>query len=237
MKIFVAMAAALLCAFQATAGDAAVFSEKGFSEDGKYYVFAQYGRTDKSYQGWAEIYAVDVEANVFVPGGVFRTAPSPATKSKTGLEVCAALEQKSASVINGYRCTKPSADRVLYICDSPSKTGDEKIEFRDFTRVLGGSVDTPAYRVSLVQSVKGKGAAASSSFHIVLEKLGAGGAVLASQTIGSPGIVRKGVTGYKIERISCDAARSALVFVVQKTVEDSTGVLIRYMVETAKVRL
>ena len=35
------------------AGDVASFVDKGFSEDGKYYVFGQYGRTDKKYQGWA----------------------------------------------------------------------------------------------------------------------------------------------------------------------------------------
>lgn len=251
MKIFIAFLIAL-CPFAAMAGDAAVFSEMGFSEDGKYYVFGEYGRTDKasdasrSFCGWAEIYAVDVEANAFVNGGVFRTAAAAKTRGKSGIEVYDTLSAKSRAVISKYNCTKPTADRVLYICDSPSKTGDEKIEFRDFTRLLGtlsgdgagkSGDNTPAYRVHINQSVKGKGMEASSSFHIVLEKIGADGKAIASQIVGSPNIVRKGVTGYKIERISCNKERDALVFVVAKTMEDDTGVLIRYMVETAKIHL
>ena len=35
-----------------SAGDVATFVDKGFSEDGKYYVFGQYGKTDKKFQGW-----------------------------------------------------------------------------------------------------------------------------------------------------------------------------------------
>lgn len=242
MKIFFTGAIALLlCTVSAVAGDAAVFNEVGFSDDGKYYIFGEYGRTDKSYLGYAEIYVVNVADNVFVPGGVFRTEATSATRSKSGLEVYDALSAKCFSVTSSYNCAKSTADRVLYICDSPQKAGDEKIEFRDFTRVLGDGLDcgddAPAYRVSLKQSVKGRGQGASSSFHIVLEKLGTDGAAVSCQTIGSPNIVRRAVTGYKIERILCDASRTSLVFVVQKTMEDKSGVLIRYMVETAKVRL
>ncbi len=38
-----------------SAGDVATFVDKGFSEDGKYYVFGQYGKTDKKFQGCAEL--------------------------------------------------------------------------------------------------------------------------------------------------------------------------------------
>lgn len=237
-RAIISFVMAAMCFFAVHAGDAAVFSEVGFSEDGKYYLFGEYGRTDKKFQGYAEIYTVDVEANKFVAGGVFCTSPSKATQGKAGTEVYDTLSVKAFSTINRYNCTKTEANRVLYICDSPNKMGEEKIEFRDFTRVLGdGEDERRAYSVHLNQSVKGKGASSASSFYIVLEKLGINGAVISSQQIGSPQIVRKGVTGYKIARISCDKSRSALVFVVEKTMEDETGVLIRYMVETAKVRL
>ena len=52
------------------AGDAAVLVDSGFSADGAYYIFGQYGKTDKSFQGWAEIYTVDVAGNDYVDGGV-----------------------------------------------------------------------------------------------------------------------------------------------------------------------
>ena len=40
------------------AGDVATFVDKGFSEDGKYYVFGQYGKTDKKFQGWVSAICV-----------------------------------------------------------------------------------------------------------------------------------------------------------------------------------
>ena len=41
-------------------GDAAYFVDEGFSKDGSVYVFGQYGKTDKTYNSYAEIYTVDV---------------------------------------------------------------------------------------------------------------------------------------------------------------------------------
>ena len=70
-----------------SAGDVATFVDKGFSEDGKYYVFGQYGRTDKKYQGWAEIYQVEIAKNDFVESGVFKMKPTAVTADKTGVEV------------------------------------------------------------------------------------------------------------------------------------------------------
>ena len=49
---------------------------------------------------------------------------------------------------------------------------------------------------------------------------------------GNPDIQRKGVTGYAIDRIYTAPDGKGMVFVVEKTVEDSAGTSIRYMVET-----
>ena len=64
---------------------------------------------------------------------------------------------------------------------------------------------------------------------------GADGSSAKRYTVGSPDIKRKGVSAYKIVRIFRDAAKSSLIFVVEKTVEDSAGSSIRYMVETVKL--
>ena len=61
-----------LCLSFALAGDAAVFVDGGFSSDGSVYLFGQYGKTDKSFRGWAEIYTVDVAKNDFVKGGTYK---------------------------------------------------------------------------------------------------------------------------------------------------------------------
>ena len=68
----------------------------------------------------------------------------------------------------------------------------------------------------------------------MLEKRDAAGEVIMSRKIGNPGINRKGVTNYKIERIFCDKSERNLIFVIEKMMEDDTGTSIRYMIEAAK---
>ncbi|MCK9171022.1 MAG: DUF2259 domain-containing protein [Treponema sp.] len=220
------------CLFSVSAGDAAVFVDTGFSSDGTVYVFGEYGKTDKTFQGWAEIYTVNIEKNDFVSGGTFRTKPSAVTAGKSGREVYDALAGKSFFTVNKYKCKKAAPDQVLYICGDDSKAGTDEIVFKDFSGALGKSA---SYHIQLVPTIEGSGIQAKSSFYIMLEKQDENGKVISRQKVGSPSVVRKGVTGYKIERIYCDESGSGLVFVIEKTIEDSTGVLIRYMVETAKV--
>ena len=57
-RILTGIFCAALSIFPASlfAGDAAVFSDIGFSQDGLTYVFGEYGKTDQKYQAWAEIY-------------------------------------------------------------------------------------------------------------------------------------------------------------------------------------
>ena len=67
----------------------------------------------------------------------------------------------------------------------------------------------------------------------MVEKKDAEGNLISRTQVGSPDVVRKGVSGYKIEKIMCDKTEHNFIFVVEKTVEDEDGVSIRYMVETA----
>ncbi len=67
MKKSVICGLVLLLGFSAlSAGDVASFVDKGFSEDGKYYVFGQYGKTDKKYQGYAEIYQPKLDTKLSI---------------------------------------------------------------------------------------------------------------------------------------------------------------------------
>ena len=94
-KVFLACAAFIAGIAACFAGDVASFVDKGFTSDGKYYIFGQYGKTDKKFQGWAEIYQVDIAANDYVDGGVFLTKPTSVTAGKSGKEVFEGLEAKS----------------------------------------------------------------------------------------------------------------------------------------------
>ncbi len=217
-----------------SAGDVATFVDKGFSEDGKYYVFGQYGRTDKKYQGWAEIYQVDIAKNDFVSGGVFKTKPSAVTADKNGAEVYEALEAKSYFYLKNLNCKKADANQLMYICDDVNKSGTDKIVFKDFN---GSEIDSPnTFNIQLVPTISGYGKNVKSSFYIMVEKKDAEGNLISRTQVGSPDVVRSGVSGYKIEKIMCDKSEHNLIFVVEKTVEDEDGVSIRYMVETAIIK-
>ena len=216
----------------AWAGDVATFVDKGFSADGKYYVFGQYGKTDKKFQGWAELYQVDIAANDYTDNGVFKTKPSAVTADKNGRDVFEALEGKSFYYFKDLKCEPANLDHVLYILDDVNKTGTDEIVFKDFRSADLDNADV--YHIRLYPTVNGSGKNARSSFYIMLEKRDANGEVIMSRKIGNPGINRKGVTNYKIERIFCDKSERNLIFVIEKMMEDDTGTSIRYMIEAAQ---
>lgn len=223
----------IFAAFASFAGDSAVLVDNGFSADGNYYIFGQYGKIDKKFQGWAEIYTVDVLKNDYVDNEVYRVKPSAVTFDKTGKEVYESLAGKNYLSIKKYNCAQNAPEQILYIREEEKKAGTDEIEFKDF--ISSVSDDQAYYKVVLVPTVSGEGINVKSSFYIDIEKLDSKGAVLASQRIGNPGITRKGVKNYKIERIVCDKTGKKLVFIVEKTMEDKTGINIRYMIETARL--
>ena len=232
-KLMVCGMLGIFAAFASFAGDSAVLVDNGFSADGNYYIFGQYGKIDKKFQGWAEIYTVDVLKNDYVDNEVYRVKPSAVTFDKTGKEVYESLAGKNYLSIKKYNCVQNAPEQILYIREEEKKAGTDEIEFKDF--ISSVSDDQAYYKVVLVPTVSGEGINVKSSFYIDIEKLDSKGAVLASQKIGNPGITRKGVKNYKIERIVCDKTGKKLVFIVEKTMEDKTGINIRYMIETARL--
>lgn len=218
------------CAGNAFAGDVAVFVDKGFTEDGKYYIFGQYGKTDKKYQGWAELYQVDVAANDYVDKGVFKTKPSAVTEDKNGFDVFEDLEAKSFYYYKDIKTETAEIDNVFYILDDVKKTGVDVIEFTDFRGEIGKQ---NKYKIQLKPTITGSGKNVKSSFYIDVEKTDSNGKKVTSWKVGTPSVVRKGVYNYKIERIFCDKAGKNLIFVIEKMMNDDTGISVRYMVEAA----
>ena len=227
---------ALLCAafallsHGAFAGDAAVFSDIGFSEDGLTYIFGQYGKTDVRYEAWADLYTVDVAKNDYVPNGVFRTKPSAETSKLSGKGAFEALVKKSAWYLKKYNCTPASAGTLLYVRESESKMPTEVIQFKDFE--ASTAEKSIFYNIQLVPTFYGEGKNLESKFHILMEKKDSEGNLLASSVVGTPEFRRKGVVKYRIDRIFTDKSGKSFVFIVEKTQQDDTGLSIRYMVET-----
>lgn len=220
-----------ICMLMSFAGDVAVFKDIGFSKDGKTYVFAEFGITDRTFQGYGEIYTVDVERNAYVPNGVFITKPSPATAGKNGRNIYDELIERSGSFLSSYECEPVSAEQLLYVRREDAAASDAEISFKDFRAVPAGS-SSLSYSVKLVPHLEGTGADVESSFFIILEKKDSNGIVTERTVVGNPQIKRKGVSAYAINRIFTDSSTKSLVFVIEKTVYDKKGSSIRYMVET-----
>lgn len=219
----------LASSFSIFAGDAAAFVDLGISSDGKTYAFAEYGKTDKNFQGYAEIYTVDIAKNDFIDGEVFKTNPSGSTVSKGGKEVFEDLYSKAAWKLRKYDFKPADSDNLLYVRDD-RKDGDTEIVFKDFEGST--SEQSVFYHIKLVKTVEGAGATLRSSFFITMERKDETGKIISRHTVGSPDIKRKNVLGYRIDRIFSDKSGKNLVFVVEKTLQDVNGTSIRYMVET-----
>ncbi|MDR3284926.1 MAG: DUF2259 domain-containing protein [Treponema sp.] len=214
------------------AGDAASFVDMGFSSDGNTYIFGQYGKTDKKFQAYAEIYTVDVAQNDFVPGGIFISPLFSATENKSSLTVFEELRKKNVSALNMYNCTPVSISQKLYLRENETKPPAAILRFEDFERITDPA--PVIYEVRLAPSFSGSGKNIQSSFEIIVDIKDQAENLLEQIHAGNPRIKRKGVSGYAITQIYTDKSGKNLVFVVEKTIVDDTGISIRYMVETLR---
>ena len=218
--------------FTAAAGDVAVFEDMGFSKDGKTYVFGQYGKTDVDFQSWAEIYVVDVAANNYVKGEVYKTAPSASTTKKSGKQTFDALMESAKQKVAKYDLSPCSVEELMYVRENEKKSGTEEIVFRDFEGSTGDSQVT--YSLKLVPTVTGTGVNVSSSYYIDLVKKDMSGNIIDQKKVGTPSVKRKGIKDYKIVKIYSNSQKDSIVMIIEKTLVDKTGTSIRYMVETVK---
>ncbi|MBS7241966.1 MAG: DUF2259 domain-containing protein [Treponema sp.] len=229
-KILTIAAAVILTAASAFAGDAASFVDIGFSEDGKTYIFGTYGKTDKNYEPWAEIYTVDVAANEFVKGEVFKSKKGDVGPNASGKDAFDKLKSSTEWKIGKYNAKPANAKTLLYLRDSESKGDTEEIVFKDFENSTEDH--SVFYNVRLVPEYEGYGKNVKSKFYINVVRKDENGDVLSTIKVGTPDFKRKGISSYKIDKIFTDASGKSLVFIVQKKLEDNTGTSIRYMVET-----
>lgn len=222
-KILVSLFTLCLMNLAIFAGDVAVFQEIGFSKDGKIYVFAEYGKQDKKFNPYAEIYTVDVAKNDFVPGKVYKVQDKSFTKaSKAHFEE---LYAKHYSEIKKLECYNSQPEDILYIMEEESKYEYDEILFKSFEE------NEVTYNVKLVPTFySGK-----SSFVINVSVYDQDNKLITEYQVGTPSVKRKNVTGYKIVRIVQSKDKQSIVFVVEKRIEDENGVSIRYMVETKRL--
>jgi predicted secreted protein len=218
----------MLVALAAWAGDVAQFDNLGFSSDGRYFMFGQHGILEKTSYPYAEISIVDVPANAFVPQGVKRVSYAQGVEpGATGLGALLNALGDTAAQKRQYRIDHLVTGRLLYLLvDGVNPV--ETLEFRDFQ---AGT----KYSVTLVQTSGLKETVPGAAFSLKLTVTGKDGTAK-DYAIGNAGFVRAGVKAYGIKQIVLGPDGAALVFVIQKEETDGTGVNIRYMVETVRLK-
>jgi predicted secreted protein len=212
------------------AGDSASFVDLGFSQDGKIYMFAQYGVQSKTLKPWADLFVVDVPRNNFVSGGkISYTHDSPVIAGQDGSGALFRIITQNASLADKYSINFLFQGQVLYISlDNGGVTvPEEAIEFRDFE--LGAF-----YKAALVSYTEGAGANLKSSFYINLERTAKDGSKK-SYTVGTPQLKRPLIVSYRIKKVMVAPGDGSMIFVIEMKKQGSEGFDIRYMVEALRL--
>ncbi len=210
------------------AGDIASFQNLGFSDDGRYFMFGQYGVFEDSLKHYSQIYIVDVRANRFVPGGaldaVYEEQLEP---GQSGIGALFTLYQDAEGLVSKYSLDHMITGRLLYILIN-GREPKAHLEFQDF-------VAGKRYKVDLLQSTFGSDENVSASFHINLSVTNKDG-TQNNFTVGLPDYRREGVRRYQIRQILLAPDDTSVVFIVEKEENAETAVNVRYMVETVQVK-
>jgi predicted secreted protein len=208
-----------------SAGDVAVFEDLGFSEDGRIYMFAQYGVRENSLLPWAELRIVNVRANDFVPNGILTyTHNEHINPGQDGSGALYKLISANSGLIRRYAVPFLHQGLPLFVTllNASAPDGDS-ISFRDFEKSY-------YYTAKVVPYNEGHGASLRSSFFIELSRRGADGTIKRF-VAGSPEIKRNGVESYSIKKVLSAPDSKAMIFVIELRMQNGN---VRYMVEALK---
>ena len=213
------------------AGDSASFVDLGFSPDGKFYAFAQYGVNTDTLKPWTELIVVDVEKNNYVPGGrVFYVHNIPIVAGQEGSGILYKVMTEKLDLTASYGINYCNEGQPLYIAlaGDPAYEGHE-ISFRDF-------VSNIRYNAKLNETVTGKDEKASSSFIITLDII-ENENLIKKTNIGSPHIKRPLIFFNRICKVLISPEGNSLIFVIEMKQYKKGGHNIRYMVEAVSLDL
>jgi predicted secreted protein len=218
----------VLCVSSIHAGDSASYADLGFSPDGGFYMFAQYGVKSDTLVPWADMFIVDVKRNDFIRGGrISYTHDRPIDAGQDGTGALYRLIAQTANLAESHRITYPNQGQPLYIAldGDPEDTG-KSVFFRDF-------VSGVLFTANLVETVTGSGETLRSSFIIRLDCIETDGGEK-TFVIGTPEISRPLISSYRIKKVLIDPSGGSLIFVIEMMRDADDGYDIRYMVETLR---
>ncbi|MDR3355820.1 MAG: DUF2259 domain-containing protein [Spirochaetaceae bacterium] len=229
IAVFLVSAVSFILTGALWAGDVASFVDLGFSENGKIYMFAQYGVDEHTLRPWSELYIVDVERNDFVPDGrISYRHDKPVALGQDGSAALLRIVSYNTGLIQKYRANFMRQGIPLFISLEDIRSPDgQTIDFRDFERGV-------YYDASLKSMLYGGGAKLQSSFYILFNSRNSAG-VKKTYRVGSPDVRRAGVTTYSVKKAIVNPERTSMILVIEMTVQNGNGADIRYMIEAVKL--
>jgi predicted secreted protein len=204
----------------------ASYVDLGFSQDGKTYMFAQYGVQEKTLRPWADLFVVDVPKNTFVSGGrVSFIHDSPVKAGQDGSGALYRIISRNTALADRYGINYLLLGQALYLSLDGADVGvsGETIEFRDFEPEI-------TYKAQLVPTIEGSGKDLKSSFYINLARTHKDHSTLL-YTVGTPQVKRPLISAYRIKKVIASPQYNSLIFVIEMRKPGDNGMDIRYMVE------
>lgn len=215
------------------AGDLASFQNLGFSPDGRYFQFGQFGLGQANQIPYARIDTVDVPSNSFVRGGRFQLNAPGASLGDDGRKALIALLDQAQPLRRRLRIDPLLTGRPIYFRVN-GETGEAKdLRFIDYQTNLH-------YHLRLEQTVQGQGQQAKSRFHINVTVQTENGQLVRQFQMGTPRFERQGIKDYRINQVILSPTERQIVVVVERDewagrVNNNDDWNIRYMVETAQL--
>jgi predicted secreted protein len=106
MRHLLIIVLSMLVAAVAYAGDAAKFHALGFSQDGRYFAFEQYGRQDGSGFQYVDVFVVDLDQNSWVKGSPFHYLAN--SEEELQVSALAMAHEASAALLKSLKITEPA---------------------------------------------------------------------------------------------------------------------------------
>lgn len=222
MKKFIFIAFCLLSAVAATANDVASFANLGFSNDSRFFLFAETGQNLEKGQIYANGYLVDVVKNQFVRNGIKKAVYEGSVNA--GYSDMGALFNLLAewnNFLKPYAINHLNTGRLIYSLE-PGAEAKNVLSYRDFFTKKNYEIELNQMKIE--NPLK-------SSFFISVKVTDANGNRLA-KVVGMPDFQRENVSDYFIRQVIISPDNKQIVFVIAKTVIIDGETSIRYMVET-----
>ncbi len=210
------------------AADVARFSNLGFSQDSRVFVFSQHGIARDTGLPYGEIYTVDVPGNAFIREGVRQhTYTTPISPGQDGIGAVLNLLRPIAPVMERLGIDHLRQGRIVYLAFNQTDP-PQNISFRDFR-------DNTQYTISITQESRGSGREGSAAFHLDMNVRTADGSSQ-HHRVGRQGFFRDGVNEYALGQVIVGPDNRSLIMVMERITHVPAGRQIRYMVETVRLR-